>query len=87
MLWKTVIVVKARSFVGAVARPVEEMTSVGPPDRQPDEKFPTVARACRAAGVGAVVFVNPLTDHQRAVLGDLFGCTVLSGAELVGPAR
>lgn len=41
-----------------------------------------VAEASRAAGVRAVVFVNPLTDHQRSVLGELFGCTVLSGEDL-----
>ncbi|MEU4424286.1 hypothetical protein AB0F81_27000 [Actinoplanes sp. NPDC024001] len=39
-----------------------------------------VAEACRAAGVDVAVFANPLTDHQRAVLTDLFGCPVISGA-------
>ncbi|WP_410821871.1 hypothetical protein [Micromonospora sp. 050-3] len=41
-----------------------------------------VADACRQGGVGVVVFVNPLTDHQRAVLTDMFGCLVLSGDDL-----
>lgn len=41
-----------------------------------------VADACRAYGVGVAVFVNPLTDHQRAVLSDMFGCVVLSGEDL-----
>ncbi|MCG5435099.1 hypothetical protein [Micromonospora foliorum] len=41
-----------------------------------------VADACRQGGVGVVVFANPLTDHQRAVLTDTFGCLVLSGEDL-----
>ncbi|MEU7610637.1 hypothetical protein [Micromonospora sp. NPDC049204] len=41
-----------------------------------------VADACREGGVDVAVFVNPLTDHQRAVLGDMFGCRVMSGADL-----
>jgi hypothetical protein len=40
-----------------------------------------VADACRTAGVAAVVFVNPLTEHQRRVLGAMFDCTVLSGED------
>lgn len=42
-----------------------------------------VADACRSAGVAAVVFVNPLTEHQRAVLGDLLGCLVISNDDLI----
>ncbi|MFG1872577.1 hypothetical protein [Micromonospora arborensis] len=41
-----------------------------------------VADACRAHGVGVAIFVNPLTDHQRAVLNDMFGCLVMSGEDL-----
>jgi 50S ribosomal subunit-associated GTPase HflX len=41
-----------------------------------------VADACRAAGVGVAVFLNPLTKHQRAVLGDLFDCPVMSSEDL-----
>ncbi|WP_327034043.1 hypothetical protein [Micromonospora ureilytica] len=41
-----------------------------------------VADACRQGGVGVVVFANPLTDHQRAVLKDMFGCLVMSGEDL-----
>ncbi|WP_430497830.1 hypothetical protein ACQRWP_23740 [Micromonospora trifolii] len=41
-----------------------------------------VADACRQRGVGVVVFANPLTDHQRAVLKDMFGCLVLSAEDL-----
>lgn len=42
-----------------------------------------VADACRASQVGVVVFANPLTEHQRTVLGEMFGCTVLSGEDLL----
>ncbi|MEU4529326.1 hypothetical protein AB0F49_13935 [Micromonospora ureilytica] len=41
-----------------------------------------VVDACRQGGVGVVVLANPLTDHQRAVLTDMFGCLVLSGDDL-----
>nr|WP_269440667.1 hypothetical protein [Micromonospora tarapacensis] len=41
-----------------------------------------VADACRARQVQVVVFANPLTEHQRAVLGEMFGCTVISGEDL-----
>lgn len=34
-----------------------------------------------AAGADAVVFVNPLTDHQRRVLTELFGCPAVSLAD------
>lgn len=46
-----------------------------------------VAQACLAAKVAVAVFVNPLTNHQRAVLGDLFGCIVISGEDLFAPVR
>ncbi|MEU5725897.1 hypothetical protein [Micromonospora sp. NPDC047738] len=46
-----------------------------------------IAQACRAAEVGVAVFANPLTKHQRAVLGDMFGCLVISGEDLVAPGR
>jgi len=42
-----------------------------------------VANACRSTGVTAAVFVNPLTAHQRTVLGDLLGCLVVSSDDLV----
>jgi 50S ribosomal subunit-associated GTPase HflX len=42
-----------------------------------------VAQACRATGVDVAVFVNPLTEHQRTVLADVFGCLVISGEDLV----
>lgn len=46
-----------------------------------------VAEACRAAKADVAVFVNPLTDHQRAVLGDLLECMVISGEDLPAPGR
>lgn len=46
-----------------------------------------IAQACRAAEVGVAVFVNPLTKHQRVVLGDMFGCIVISGEDLFAPGR
>ncbi|MFG3704724.1 hypothetical protein ACGF7U_08315 [Micromonospora sp. NPDC047670] len=46
-----------------------------------------IAQACRAAEVGVAVFINPLTEHQRAVLGDMFGCRVISGEDLLTPGR
>ncbi|MEU4774081.1 hypothetical protein [Micromonospora sp. NPDC023644] len=46
-----------------------------------------IAQACRAAAVGVAVFVNPLTEHQRAVLGDMFGCCVISGEDLSTAGR
>jgi 50S ribosomal subunit-associated GTPase HflX len=50
-------------------------------------KADEIAQACRAAQVGVVVFVNPLTTHQRAVLGDMLGCLVISGEDLIVPGR
>ena len=41
-----------------------------------------LARACRTAGIGVAVFVNPLTKHQRAVLADMFGCPVLAEEDI-----
>lgn len=41
-----------------------------------------VADACRARQVRVVVFANPLTEHQRAVLGEMFGCIVISREDL-----
>lgn len=46
-----------------------------------------IAQACRAAQVEVAVFVNPLTKHQRAVLGDIFGCLVISGEDLLTLGR
>ncbi|MFB6395887.1 hypothetical protein [Polymorphospora lycopeni] len=41
-----------------------------------------IAQAVRVADVGVAVFVNPLTEHQRTVLGDMFRCLVISGEDL-----
>ncbi|MEU4712470.1 hypothetical protein AB0F73_02195 [Micromonospora purpureochromogenes] len=46
-----------------------------------------IAQACRAAEVAVALFVNPLTEHQRAVLGDMFGCFVTSGEDLFTSGR
>ncbi|MEV4539276.1 hypothetical protein AB0J82_36435 [Asanoa sp. NPDC049518] len=46
-----------------------------------------IGQACQASNVGAAVFVNSLTAHQRAVLSDVFGCPVISGEKLVTPSR
>ncbi|MEU4677785.1 hypothetical protein [Micromonospora sp. NPDC023737] len=46
-----------------------------------------VAQTCRAARVGVAIFVNLLTDQQRAVLGEMFGCVVISAEDLFGPDR
>jgi 50S ribosomal subunit-associated GTPase HflX len=45
-------------------------------------KVREVADACRAANAGAVVFVNPLTEHQRTVLGEILGCPVIGGEDV-----
>ncbi|MEU5942361.1 hypothetical protein ABZ807_24990 [Micromonospora sp. NPDC047548] len=46
-----------------------------------------IARVSRAAEVDVAVFVNPLTEHQRTVLGDMFGCLVIGGEDLITPGR
>ncbi len=43
-----------------------------------------IASACEMTGVEAVVFLNPLTDHQREVLSETFGCPVISAVDLQG---
>ncbi|XVV10817.1 hypothetical protein ACQP2X_39150 [Actinoplanes sp. CA-131856] len=45
-------------------------------------KVREVAHACRSAGVTIAVFVNPLTEHQRTILSDLFGCPVVGSDDL-----
>ncbi|SCF29326.1 GTP-binding GTPase N-terminal [Micromonospora matsumotoense] len=42
-----------------------------------------VGDACRSAAVALAVFVNPLTEHQRNVLSELFGCPVVGGDDLI----
>jgi 50S ribosomal subunit-associated GTPase HflX len=48
-----------------------------------------IAHACRGAcaQVDVAVFVNPLSENQRSVLGDMFGCLVISGEDLSAPGR
>lgn len=45
-------------------------------------KIREIAQRCRADQIGAVVFVNALTDRQRWILEAEFCCPVLSRAEL-----
>ncbi|MGC5288179.1 hypothetical protein [Micromonospora sp. DT231] len=61
--------------VDRMAAPFSRRTLLSP------GKAREVADACRQSGVDVAVFVNPLTDHQRAILGDLFGCRVMSGVD------
>jgi len=41
-----------------------------------------VGQACRDSVVDVAIFVNSLTDLQRSVLADMFGCLVISGGDL-----
>ncbi|WP_199853946.1 hypothetical protein [Plantactinospora sp. BB1] len=61
--------------------PFSRRTLLGP------GKAREIAQASRAAGVDVAVFVNPLTEHQRTVLGDMFGCLVISGEDLFPTGR
>lgn len=45
-------------------------------------KVREIARRCQVDRIGAVVLVNSLTDRQRLILEEQFGCPVLSQAEL-----
>lgn len=47
-------------------------------------KVREVADACQAAQATVAVFVNPLTELQRAVLSEVLDCVVLSSEDLVG---
>jgi 50S ribosomal subunit-associated GTPase HflX len=60
-----------------MASPFSRRTLLSP------DKARAVADACRSAGVAVAVFVNPLTEHQRTVLADMFGCPVVSGDDLI----
>jgi 50S ribosomal subunit-associated GTPase HflX len=42
-----------------------------------------VADACRSAGAAVAVFVNPLTEQQRTILGDLMDCPVFSSDDVI----
>jgi 50S ribosomal subunit-associated GTPase HflX len=46
-------------------------------------KVREVADACRSAEVAVAVFLNPLTEHQRNVLSDMFDCPVVSSDDLI----
>jgi 50S ribosomal subunit-associated GTPase HflX len=45
-------------------------------------KVREIAAAREKHGAGAVVFVNPLTAHQREVLTESLGCVVISRTDL-----
>lgn len=45
-------------------------------------KVHEIARARQETGASIVVFLNPLTGHQRAALEDAFGCQVLTASAL-----
>ncbi|GAT66180.1 GTPase [Planomonospora sphaerica] len=45
-------------------------------------KVREITSACERTGAEAVVFLNPLTDHQREVLSETFGCSVISAVDL-----
>lgn len=49
-------------------------------------KVHEIAERCQADHIGAVVFVNTLTEYQRQILEERFGCPVLNHAELEQPA-
>lgn len=45
-----------------------------------------VAALCEDSGADAVIFLNALTEHQRRVLTEAFGCPAVSLAEAPAPA-
>jgi 50S ribosomal subunit-associated GTPase HflX len=66
----------SRGGAAKMATPFSRRTLLSP------GKAREVAQACRSESVDVAVFVNPLTEHQRAVLADIFGCLVISGEDL-----
>jgi 50S ribosomal subunit-associated GTPase HflX len=48
-------------------------------------KVREIAQRCQDDRIGAVVLVNAITDHQRLILEERFGCPVLSHTELEQP--
>ncbi len=67
----------SRGGVAKMSMPFSRRTLLSP------GKARELAQACQAAEIGVVVFANPLTKHQRAVLADMFGCPVISGEEIL----
>jgi 50S ribosomal subunit-associated GTPase HflX len=49
-------------------------------------KVREVAALCERSGADAVVFLNALTEHQRQVLTEIFGCPTVSLTEALPPA-
>ena len=60
-----------------MARPLSRRTLLSP------GKIREVAEACRSTRVAAAVFLNPLTEHQRTVLSDIFDCPVVSSEDVI----
>ncbi|WP_433220898.1 hypothetical protein ACQP00_19065 [Dactylosporangium sp. CS-047395] len=50
-------------------------------------KVRQIAEFCRAAGIDAAIFANPLTPVQRAVLAEALGCLVVSADDLTAHDR
>jgi 50S ribosomal subunit-associated GTPase HflX len=48
-------------------------------------KIREIAQRCQDDLIGAVVLVNAITEHQRLILEERFGCPVLSYTELEQP--
>ncbi|MFF5208722.1 hypothetical protein [Streptosporangium sp. NPDC000396] len=62
--------------VRAMDRPYSSRTLVS------TGKVREIALAREDTNAGAVVFLNPLTDHQRDVLAENLGCPVISSVDL-----
>jgi 50S ribosomal subunit-associated GTPase HflX len=63
-----------RGGVGRMGLPLSRRTLIS------TGKVHEIAQARQETGASAVIFVNPLTDHQRAALEDAFGCQVLTAS-------
>ncbi len=62
-----------------MTRPLSRQTLLGA------GKVREITERCQKDHIGAVVFVNALTEHQRLILEERFGCPVLSRVELEQP--
>lgn len=62
--------------VAVMGRPFSRQTLLRP------GKVRELAQRCRAERIGAVVFVNALSDRQRLILEARLGCTVVHRGEL-----
>ncbi|GGK69988.1 hypothetical protein Ppa06_36740 [Planomonospora parontospora subsp. parontospora] len=62
--------------VKAMGRPYSSRTLVSA------GKVREIASAREETGAEVVIFLNPLTDHQRDALAEVFGCMVISSTDL-----